>query len=196
MRSNATAAGRLVRPAAASFLTCVALLAGCGGDDDKAEVQRPFKPATVPSTVATVPAGTVTTANGTPRKATIEDAREAVSEDRYAEAERMFPALTVNERQRVKVRIANRLGRRARNALADGNRSVVESLLAQARKYPATDITRSVRARLKTAEKRAAEDRQERLLARQTAARERRQRARAKRAADQAREANRQKTTP
>jgi hypothetical protein len=197
MQFNATAAGRLVRPAAASFLTCAALLAGCGGDDDdKAKVDRPFKPATVPSTVATAPAGTVTTEQGAPRKATIEDARRAVSEDRYADAERMFPALTVNERQLVEVRIANRLGRRARSALAEGNRSSVLQLLAQAKKYPATDITRSVAARLKTAERKANEDREKRLLARQQANRERRQRARAKRAADQARKANQQKTTP
>lgn len=178
-------------------MACAVLLAGCGGDDEKAVVERPFKPATVPSTVATVAAGTVTTEEGgTPRKATLEDARKAIAEDRYADAERMSPALTVNERQLVKVSIANRLGRRARSALADGNTSSVVSLLAQASRYPATDITRSVRARLKTAETKADEARRDRLIARQTAIRERRQRARAKRAADQAREANRQKTTP
>lgn len=190
MQLNATAAGRLVRPAAASFLTCIALLAGCGGDDKKAEVQRPFKPAVVPSTVATAPAGTVTTEEGgTARRATIEDARKAVSEDHYADAERTFPALTVNERQQIKVRIANRIGRRARNALADGNTSRVKSLLAQAKKYPATNITRSVNARLKAAETKAEEDREARLLARQTANRERRARARQQRAADAARKA-------
>lgn len=196
MRSDAIAAGRRGRPAAASLLACLALLAGCGGDDEQAEVQRPFKPAVVPSTVATVPAGTVTTDKGAPRKATIEDARRAVAEDRYADAERMFASLTAGERRLVEVRIANRLGRRARTALTAGNRSVVQSLLAQAKAYPATDLTRSVAARLKSAETKADSRRQARLLARQTAARERRQRARAKRAADQARKAQGQSTTP
>src|SRR3954454_15179459 len=109
MRSHATAAGRSVRPEVAALLASAALLGACGADDDKAAVQRPFRPATVPATTSTLPAGTVTTAKGTPRRAPVADARKAVAEDRYAAAEQTFAALTAGERRSVRARIADRI---------------------------------------------------------------------------------------
>ena len=62
---------------------------------------------------------------------------------------------------------------------AAGNRSTVERLLAEAKRYPATALTRSVQVRLRATEKRADARRQERLLARRERASERRAQARA-----------------
>jgi hypothetical protein len=178
---------------AAVLVACAVALGACGGDDDKAD-ERPFRPATVPSAATTtVPAGSVATPAGTTRKATIRDARKAVDADRYAEAEKTFSALTSAERTAVRTRIANRLARRARAAVRAGNRGLVDSLLAQVRRYPATRLTRSVRAEYRTAVAKADKRDRDRLLLRQRQARERRQRARAERAAEQAREAQQQK---
>ncbi len=187
----------LRRPLTSSVIAGLLLLGGCGGDDKKTATNRPFQPATTPApaATATVPAGTVTTPGGAPRKATVRDARQAVDADRYADAVKALPALTRTEQLAVRRRIANRIARRARAALRRGNRSLVQTLLVQARRYPATDLTRQVRAQLRAAEARLAKADRERLLQRQEAARERRQRARAERAAEEARRAQRRRTT-
>ncbi|HUR85106.1 MAG TPA: hypothetical protein VMY78_07165 [Solirubrobacteraceae bacterium] len=187
------------RPLTSSMIAGLLLLGGCGGDDEKTATNRPFQPATTPASTATataaVPAGTVTTPSGTPRKATVRDARQAVDADRYADAVKALPALSKTEQLAVRRRIANRIARRARAALRRGNRSLVQTLLVQARRYPATDLTRQVRAQFRAAEARLAKADRERLLKRQEAARERRQRARAERAAEEARRAQRRRTT-
>ena len=190
------------RPLTVAAIAGLLLFAGCGGDDDEKPEDRPFQPATTPATntVPVVPAGTVTTESGAPRKATVRDAREAVDEDRYGEAARVLPALSKTEQLAVRRRIANRIARRARAALRAGNRSLVATLLEQAKGYPSTNLTKQVRADFRAAEARLAKTDREKLLDRQEASRERRQRARAKRAADAARKAaerqQRTQTTP
>jgi hypothetical protein len=187
----------------ASLLTVV-ILGGCGGgDDDKKQADtNPFVPATTstPDTTVskgkaattTVPRGEVKTADGKTRKATFTDARKAVDSDQFAEAERVLPALRPAQRVVVRKRIANRLAREAREALRDGNRSLVLSLLGRAKKYPPTDLTRAVTAEYVAAEKAlAARDRQEQ-FDRRDAARRRRAKAAAERAAEIARKAQQQ----
>jgi hypothetical protein len=138
----------------------------------------------------------VTTPDGTARKATIADARKAVDDDKYAAAEQTFPALTAAERKSVRERVANRLAKKAKAALKKGNASTAESALAQAKKYPETDLVEQVRDDYEAAVKAAASDRAQRLLDAQREARERRQRRRAQRAADLARKTQEAKQQP
>jgi len=196
MATRVIFAGRLARPAVAALLTSAALIAGCGGSDEKAVKERPFQPASVASTTPVAPAGTVTTPAGTPRPATVSDARKAIAGDRYADAERALPALSTTERATVRVGIAQRLAKRAREALKKGNTTLVKSLLVQADAYPDTAIADSVQARLKVTEKRTAEDRRRRLLERRAKTREDRLEAAAKRAEAEARAAQKQATQP
>jgi hypothetical protein len=178
------------RPLAATLFACAALLGACGADDDKKAVDRPFRPATTPAPAApALPAGTVTTASGGPRKATVADARKAVDSDRYVQAEQTLAALSAADRKAIRVRIANRMARRAGAALRRGNASRVESLLAQMRAYPATGLTRRVRGDYRAAVADVAERDRERLLSRKQQARQRRIKARAERAAKEARKA-------
>lgn len=178
------------------------ILAGCGGDDEPDQVDRPFRPDTTGITVTNpaattatapviTPGGTVTTDAGPARRATIRDAFAAVDDDRYDEALRTFPSLTRAQRGDVRASIANRIARRARAALRHGDRSLTQSLLAQGRRFPTTRLVRTARAEYRAAERRLADAQRERLLNRQRLNRERRQRARAERAARRAREAQR-----
>jgi hypothetical protein len=184
------------RATTASVLASLALIGGCGGDETTTADGGPFRPVTVAPTTTVAP-GTVTSATQPPRRATVRDARRAVDAGRFAEAERMLSALSAAERRAIRVRIANRLARGARAALRAGDRARVESLLAQARRFPATRLTRTVRADLRRAEARAAARDRDRRLDRQQAARERRGRARARRAAERARRAQqRQRNQP
>jgi len=182
-------------------LLAVVILGGCGGDDNKPQADtNPFAPATttpaagpITTTTTTVPAGQVQTKAGTTRKATFTDARKAVDRDRFAEAERVLPALRPVQRVIVRKRIANRLAREAREALRKGDRARVQNMLSRAKRYPRTDLTRRVNAEYLAAEKALADrDRQE-LFDRRDAARRRRAKAAADRAAAIARKAQQQK---
>ena len=155
-------------------------LAGCGEDEEGAPSDRAFRD--VPTVTETTTTATTTTATTVPTQ-TIEDARAAVDEDRYAEAMAVAAVLTAREANSIRRRISNRYARRIRTALSTGDRSRASFLLRQASRYPRTQQLTQARSSYRAAKERVAERaRQRRLAAEQrAAAREQRKAAREQR---------------
>jgi hypothetical protein len=147
-----------------AFVGLVILVAIFGADDEQ--------PARGASDTTASPSTTVTTQT-TPVE-TIVDARAAADDERYAKAVAIARAVGAGAPDQIRLRIANRIARRAQTALAAGDRERAAVLLAQAQRYPATAGTHQARASLRAARARAAADARERRAA---AARRRRARA-------------------
>lgn len=165
----------------AALLLMATPLAGCGDDEEGAPSDRGSIPTgTETTTTATTTTATTTT---TPPTQTIEDARAAVDEDRYAGAVAIAAVLTAREANSIRRRISNRYARRIRTALSTGDRARASFLLRQASRYPRTQQLTQARSSYRAAKERVAERaRQRRIAAEQrAAAREQRKAAREQR---------------
>jgi hypothetical protein len=161
------------------LLLLVILIALFGGDD------KPKKQATATVTVTQPAEAAATQTTPSAPVQTISDARAAVDDDHYATAVAVAAALGSVAEESIRRRIANRIARRVRSALATGDRGRAKTLLLQADSYPTTALVRQTRASYRAAKDRAAE----RASARRAAAEQRRQAEAQRRADEQAAEA-------
>lgn len=139
-----------------AFVGLLILGAVVGEEDASDETAQPVGPsgATATTPVGTTPTETATETATTPTQ-TIEDAREAVDDDRYADALAIAAALTAAELNSIRRRISNRYARRAVAAVRSGDRARARFLLQQAEAYPTTQQLTQARSSLKASQARA-----------------------------------------
>lgn len=137
------------------------ILGAITGGDDKG----PDKTAVKRNAPARVAAEQRTTATTDEPVQTIDDARQAVDDDHYADAATIATAIDASAAASIRRRIANRLARRASVALRVGDHSGAKALLIEANDYPTTTQERQARASYKAATARAAQRRQQRRIA-------------------------------
>ena len=96
---------------------------------------------------------------------TIDDARHAVDDDRYADATTIATAIGASAADCGPQAHRRRLARRASVALSAGDRSAARALLIEANDYPTTTQERQARASYRAATARAVQRRQQRRVA-------------------------------
>ena len=135
----------------AALLVIGALLGGCGSEE-----RASGDPDRVAGTTATriegLAAGTTARATPPPPAPTLADARAAVAGDNYSLAIAIATALGAAKADAIRRIVANRIARRAQDALSSGDRGAAGMLLRLAgRAYPTTQQVRRVRANYKAA---------------------------------------------
>ena len=135
----------------AALLVIGALLGGCGSEERASG--DPDRVAGTTASIEDLAAGTTARAAPPPPAPTLADARAAVAGDNYSLAIAIVTALGAAKADAIRRIIANRIARRAQDALSSGDRDAAGMLLRLAgRAYPTTQQVRRVRANLQGGE--------------------------------------------
>ncbi|MEY2443101.1 MAG: hypothetical protein QOJ46_2527 [bacterium] len=124
-------------------LLALLILGALFGEDDKKPVgHTPAAPAATTSKTATA---------DRERTARIAPARTAADDGRYARAVLLASDVSPAARDAIKLRIANRIARRALVSIGSGALGQARARLGQADRFPATALTRQARTSYRTA---------------------------------------------
>jgi len=139
----------------AALLVIGALLGGCGSEE-RASGDPDRVAGTTATSIEGLAAGTTARATPPPPAPTLADARAAVAGDNYSLAIAIATALGAAKADAIRRIVANRIARRAQDALSSGDRGAAGMLLRLAgRAYPTTQQVRRVRANYKAAKPQA-----------------------------------------
>lgn len=155
----------------------VGALAGGGDDARLSSSDGPAGDPARPAVTETTSGAQAVASTVDEPTATLSDARAAADAGRYSKAVAIARAVGPGAHLAIRRRIANRVARRALDAVRAGKRGRARWLLAQARHYPTTAATQHARADYTAAEARAAA---RRIQIRVAAAQRREQRAAAR----------------
>jgi|GEM_PF-2939109 len=143
------------RQSFAALLATGALLGGCGDVEQRASRDAGVTGGTTARSIEDLATATADTPPPQPAQ-TLADARAAVAGDNYSLAIAIATALGAAKADAIRRIVANRIARRAQDALSSGDRDAAGMLLRPAgRAYPTTQQVRRVRANYKAAKPQA-----------------------------------------